>query len=889
MAKAKSPNISAEQFKSAIRSVAKEFGALSSEDFDDAINAKLKAQYAVSEGRQGLSDITRKQLKQIQRDIRSTEDKFEQIIERALENKNKTNVEVVKLYVKTIQNVYYSSIKENTDIGWIESLQSSKDIFLTKYIPELDNIIQEITNDFNDNFITDEQQAALLEFAEHIKTLLSNRSKRLSKVSGKIKTLGTSVLKNTLSGTLGLLAGAATKDPLVGLLTFLGSKGLQTLSDRKQKLPKKLENEQYLLQRKYQLEQDRAKYKSRTNERPTTPSYEQPEEISPILTAEGTTQPAATSIGDGTATRTRKTISSITTSRGGLIDETFSGVATILSTHTELLTRIYNVVSDQLKLQQTYINKKILSDEERALETPNVDNIISGKFNTATKNEAIKKGGFFSNISDLISSGLGAVLGGSVGGVGGTIISSILSRFGVPLAGLAIGGTLIWGGDKLLEKLAPGLRQVFKNTGGGDSYWSGAAGAINASRISINALQATNSAVEASTAAQSASNITRRAGFGVPTKLPANKTGYLLNAAETGQALQTASKVGKFKELLKVSGSLKNVTRSAPLAILGAGLDFYSRKEAGQSTAQAATGAGASAAGGILGGIVAGAAAGAAFGGVGAIPGAIIGGFIGSWGAGKAADALTGASSVRDQRIPNVLKIPIFDPATGAETLNTIDGRKAYIYKSLMAAGYSVQQAMGIMANLQSENPSFEPNKSGDNGNAIGIAQWNGERRLKVLAHMQSRGGVDPLVAQVEYLLADLRNYNLGPNQMSQSAYQAAHEMLTRFEKPAPQYMAEREVQYQQTLSPSNVGSAIAEYNATLSRQTGDETAPGRVEIRNGLYGIDSMKRSQYGMPSVSNPMIVNSITNNVNGGPSGNIAPPMDPLILQQLRQTAF
>jgi len=99
--------------------------------------------------------------------------------------------------------------------------------------------------------------------------------------------------------------------------------------------------------------------------------------------------------------------------------------------------------------------------------------------------------------------------------------------------------------------------------------------------------------------------------------------------------------------------------------VIGAGFEFAGRKSEGQSNLQAGVGTGSSVAGalaggaaGAKGGALAGAAIGALFGGVGAVPGAAIGGFIGGiagaigggWLAGKAADKVTGADKVGQQK-----------------------------------------------------------------------------------------------------------------------------------------------------------------------------------------------------------------------------------------------
>ena len=135
-----------------------------------------------------------------------------------------------------------------------------------------------------------------------------------------------------------------------------------------------------------------------------------------------------------------------------------------------------------------------------------------------------------------------------------------------------------------------------------------------------------------------------------------------LTSKMTGTArknlVQGAAKSAKFAKFTKGTGVVGS--------IVGAGFDYKSRKDEGQTTKQAAAGVGGGLAGAALGakgGASAGAAIGALFGGVGAAPGALIGGLIGGAAGyflgGKAADAVTGAGkkpTVAGNRSPEIVK-----------------------------------------------------------------------------------------------------------------------------------------------------------------------------------------------------------------------------------------
>jgi hypothetical protein len=145
----------------------------------------------------------------------------------------------------------------------------------------------------------------------------------------------------------------------------------------------------------------------------------------------------------------------------------------------------------------------------------------------------------------------------------------------------------------------------------------------------------------------------------------------------------TASKMKNIGSGLgKVGGTaLKGL--GAAGAVVGAGYEFASRKEEGQTNTQATVGTAGTAAGGALG-AWGGAAAGAAIGSVvpvvgtviGGIAGGLIGGFGGAWLGGKGADKLTGAEdTVKQKAVIDEWKanIEAADPVLGKEYVTTYE------------------------------------------------------------------------------------------------------------------------------------------------------------------------------------------------------------------------
>jgi len=129
------------------------------------------------------------------------------------------------------------------------------------------------------------------------------------------------------------------------------------------------------------------------------------------------------------------------------------------------------------------------------------------------------------------------------------------------------------------------------------------------------------------------------------------------NVARNSKFATTLAKTGNvLSKATKVLGPVG--------AVVGAGLDYSARKDAGQTTTQAAVGAGAGAAGGFAGG-VAGAKLGAVIGSfilpgvgtaVGGAIGGIAGGLAGYFLASKGADALTGAATTEAKKSPELDK-----------------------------------------------------------------------------------------------------------------------------------------------------------------------------------------------------------------------------------------
>jgi len=208
---------------------------------------------------------------------------------------------------------------------------------------------------------------------------------------------------------------------------------------------------------------------------------------------------------------------------------------------------------------------------------------------------------------------------------------------------LRFGGRALMG---LLKGAAPGLSNIFK---GGTAAAGATAGVANSglkmvkgglvqnaqgkfvSRAQADAFKASQGWVQAK------SGVYYKPGSSQANAIMAAKGGMTGGVAPTSLATGVANtaKVGfGGKVASNLAGGVKGV--GGVLSVLTAALDYKSRKEAGQTTLQAASGAGGGATGAL-----AGAALGSA---IVPVVGTIIGGAIGYWAGSSLADTLTGAN-----------------------------------------------------------------------------------------------------------------------------------------------------------------------------------------------------------------------------------------------------
>ena len=157
-------------------------------------------------------------------------------------------------------------------------------------------------------------------------------------------------------------------------------------------------------------------------------------------------------------------------------------------------------------------------------------------------------------------------------------------------------------------------------------------------------------------------------------------------------------------------------------------------------------------------------------------------------------------------------------------------------YGLLRAKGYNHQTSSALIGNMiQESGAGLNTSAVGDNGNAFGIAQWNGPRRRAYLAYAKQRGA-DPadLNSQIDFLDHEMKTSEAGAAKRIteapdlQSATLAASK---HFWRPGIPHNARR-VQYAQavgnTLSDADVRSKFFDSGLDDKRQPSPENGTGR-------------------------------------------------------------
>jgi hypothetical protein len=139
-------------------------------------------------------------------------------------------------------------------------------------------------------------------------------------------------------------------------------------------------------------------------------------------------------------------------------------------------------------------------------------------------------------------------------------------------------------------------------------------------------------------------------------------------------------------------------------------------------------------------------------------------------------------------------------PVIPSVSQKVLHAREEYIFRTLIAHGYTPQQAAGVLGNLLVESAyTLAPNVSSGTG-GHGIAQWTDASRLRQLAAFTAGpdNGLSPgdFKIQVAFILAELETYRyLGDADLraATTPTTAADAFMNGYEGPGSPHQSRRE------------------------------------------------------------------------------------------------
>jgi hypothetical protein len=167
------------------------------------------------------------------------------------------------------------------------------------------------------------------------------------------------------------------------------------------------------------------------------------------------------------------------------------------------------------------------------------------------------------------------------------------------------------------------------------------------------------------------------------------------------------------------------------------------------------------------------------------------------------------------------------------------------LMNGLMQRGYSEVAAKGILMNLNSES-SLNTSASGDSGNALGLAQWNGPRKADLIAFAKAQGkSPNDYNVQLDFLDSEMKGKYSSTYDAVQNAKtpgEAAVAFLNGFEKPAERYRREREALYTGQ-NPGSFGSGVSNFVHGVEDEAGKagQTLGSIIHNPDGSFNKDAL------------------------------------------------
>jgi hypothetical protein len=198
-------------------------------------------------------------------------------------------------------------------------------------------------------------------------------------------------------------------------------------------------------------------------------------------------------------------------------------------------------------------------------------------------------------------------------------------------------------------------------------------------------------------------------------------------------------------------------------------------------------------------------------------------------------------------------------------TASKVGGKEGQALEFFQGKGWTPEQASGIVANLKRENSTFDPKLEGDNGQAIGIAQWHSPRQKVFKEVMATDIRDSTFEQQLEFIDWELNNgeYKRAGDKLRQAktASEAGRIFSMDYEKPADELG--------EAMKRSDLAEKI--HLSMAKPMTQPDALSNRMNV-----AVSENKNLTSNQQQVAPPIMVNT-TNNVigKGGQSTAMAGP--------------
>ena len=197
----------------------------------------------------------------------------------------------------------------------------------------------------------------------------------------------------------------------------------------------------------------------------------------------------------------------------------------------------------------------------------------------------------------------------------------------------------------------------------------------------------------------------------------------------------------------------------------------------------------------------------------------------------KYQDAMSGPEGQRGEKLRKIKAEQVELLGKAAVSPFELHGGMKESYEFFRGKGWTHEQASGLVANLKAENGSFDPAATGDNGQAVGIAQWHSDRQKDFKAKYGTEMQDATRLQQLEFMQFELtkgKYKSAGDHLRKETTQDGSATIVSReYEKPRDAYgeAARRSKIANAILDPAPVVGKTAAEQATVARP-GDSATP---------------------------------------------------------------